>query len=799
MAEAEELNDAQKRFATYFYEEVNNVIGGTNPNEKLSLLLPGITLLQSDYSYDFKNNAPKGPVIEANESRLANKLYDPFDMVISDNGKTLEHQYKSALDALTPKLNPILAKAKNQLRELLLKNYPYKFEGDEPGKKYTFQEVFFRLYDKYIEKLTAWSRDCQNERDSITNRIKNEAGLTLAEKNQKIENEYLIWYENNANARLTEINEKMSAVLSVFSENDMKIIEGILDSGSGAELQEARQTMNNFRKLSPNGGYIYPVKFNPTNWFEYLDTSFTPVDLLSSPATLLDELELYYARRSSLLAKIEAIGKTIPTSEALAEAEKNAATAKEALSEADVELQNSMEDGFSDFAKFVAKAVCAACVPTDAATTAAGAAQDAQSSSSNDANAKKILEKALVDTADKGKEDTQKEVENAKKAEKAAKTEDEKATAQANVAKAEKKLEGHDPDKVKEKLNQQKSGPNIGETVSEGIDCIFNASKEVNSKQSDYLDAMDNYLSALSTQAKLKKLAQQQTLIDALEAQSDEIDRKIKILNTKLNLAGSMEGTTISTTPPTVPDGFTQLTIIHNLSKHKEEQTESHTFTKQDSTKGFWIFKKKERKTTQTSSFESLCEDENTEIRIGMNIAKVTIEREWFNPGVFALTGEMYNVAERTSTNGGKEKVLRISHGPESTPSEMSGDIFPCYPTAFVIARDVTVKVTRMGSSEHTNTSSESSEVSKSRGFFVFNAGDGSKSSTENSSTSVTSDDSSITMKFAAPQIIGICQHYLPKDESAEYPPNESGYNTIIAFVNAYKDLIDRKTKEEQA
>lgn len=44
---------------------------------------------------------------------------------------------------------------------------------------------------------------------------------------------------------------------------EMKILEGILDSGSGAELQEARQTLNNTQKLTPEGGYIYPVKFNP--------------------------------------------------------------------------------------------------------------------------------------------------------------------------------------------------------------------------------------------------------------------------------------------------------------------------------------------------------------------------------------------------------------------------------------------------------------------------------------------------------------------------------------------------------
>lgn len=40
----------------------------------------------------------------------------------------------------------------------------------------------------------------------------------------------------------------------------------------------------------------------------------------------------------------------------------------------------------------------------------------------------------------------------------------------------------------------------------------------------------------------------------------------------------------------------------------------------------------------------------DVEIQIGMSVAKVQIEREWFNPGVFLLTADMYNTSsERIS------------------------------------------------------------------------------------------------------------------------------------------------------
>ena len=128
-----------KNFIDEFYEEVNKTIGGRNDNQILTLLLPGIALSKSDFEYNYINNEAKGPNIEANESRLANKLYDYATIVGGDNGKTLEHQYKSALDMMTPKINPILANAKNQLRELLLKPYPYKF-GPRNIKKAEYWE-----------------------------------------------------------------------------------------------------------------------------------------------------------------------------------------------------------------------------------------------------------------------------------------------------------------------------------------------------------------------------------------------------------------------------------------------------------------------------------------------------------------------------------------------------------------------------------------------------------------------------------------------------------------------------------
>lgn len=940
------MNGNQSDFASHFYEEVNNVIGGTNPNEKLTLLLPGIALTKSDFEYDYKNNKPKGPVVEANESRLANKLYDPFDMVGGDNGKTLDHQYRSAINMLTPKLNPIMAEAKNQLRELLLKPFPYKFgprnikraqilvDGnwtDAPEKAeenpidenatYTFQEVFFRLYNDYVEQLAEWADERQRHKEYYEKLAEENASLAdEAAKSKWSENKYLQWYEDNGEKWLTAINQKMSILLSVFSDNDMKIIEGILDSGSGAELQEARQTMNNTKKINPDGGYIYPVKFNPTNWFEYLDTSFTPVDLVNSPTAIFDELKISYTKRDFINTRIAEISAQIPTKGQFDEQAKAVSSAKETYLQCDQALQDAMDKGFGDFAKFLAVTICSACCPpagiaaaagstaaelvkskkaiketvsnatdvtekiTKALTTASkGNQQDAAGklsgildsvksaftsptvtnaisgitgladkltngkasellqtldSSINDTITKadttinNLLGKASLNQTEKNNlEAAQKEKQAAEQVKAASdevkNTDDAQLTQKLDYEiKSDASAEGFNEtlNKALQSAKEDNSGLNIASEINKGIDIVFEGSNKVNLAQDAYLTSIDNYTTALLNYTRTSNLQNYAQQLNNLNIEKQAIESKIKQLENKLSRVDDFEQCfSESVNPPSVPDGFTQINIVHNNSK-----TESSSFSKESvsvssKTKGFWIFKSKKRTTESKSYIESMCNSMGTEIQIGMNIAKVGIERSWFNPGIFALTGEMYNVATKTTEaketeqrdfdeidylKGKKiEDTLRISHGAEKDDPEhmyrLSHDVFPCYPTAMVIARDVTIKLTTTNSTERSKMREVTKEMSNSKAFFVYNAGDGSKSHTSTGKSKSSSDGHAITVRFTTPQIIGFFQQIVPEDISAKYPvqiPEDD--STIVNFISKYEEVIrkrDNLTVDENA
>lgn len=92
------------------YNKINEVIGGTNKNQMFCMMSPGTTLNPSDYTYDTSGKKPA--TVSANESRLVNKLFDACHVTGSDNGRSLPNQFLSALNVLTPKLNPEVSIAK---------------------------------------------------------------------------------------------------------------------------------------------------------------------------------------------------------------------------------------------------------------------------------------------------------------------------------------------------------------------------------------------------------------------------------------------------------------------------------------------------------------------------------------------------------------------------------------------------------------------------------------------------------------------------------------------------------------
>lgn len=697
-------SDTDKSLVDIMYEKINEVIGGDNANQYFCMTFPATILAKESYEYDYKNGKAKPLTVEAKESRLANKMFDPCNITGADNGRSLAQQYSSALDMLTPKLNQKIQDAKTNLRDLLMSPYPYDFgKGTESGL--TLQQVFYRLYDQWVEMKKEWSKIQSDKKAELARRYNSGS----KEDNEKLQNDYLEWYETVAESYLEGLNEQYGKILAVFSPNDMKIIEGVLESGSGAELEEAREMLNNVRKSNPNGGYVYPITLSPENWFELLDNSFTGVDLLASPEALSEKMYLLSNQKLNLTSQINSLSSALPDDKELKDKIKAVKDAKDAVDQSEKELIDKYGQG--------AKAVLNAALSIASAMGTGGVAVS-------------VLER-LVSKSD---------VEN--------------------------------KDGLVDELTKSISATSESQTK------YINASQDLANAQEEYI--------------KTKNLVALKELIEPLKSQLEDIDLQIEQLNNQIKMSSAINSSDVKSddggvAPNSVPKGYTQIMLTASSKSMDKSSSQSASSSSKSSGAGFFFCGAKSESSSAQSAFESFSKDESCTVQIGMSVAKVEIERDWFNPGVFALSGDMYNVSSQKFAPEGD-----YSGFDQKRFSDMYKCIFPAYPTAFVVARDVTVKLTTSQAISSATSTAMEEHASSGGGFLFFSARKSSSSSSSSSSAHVKSSGNSVTIRFTDPQVLGYYMEATAPDKSTYIDNNTSadsriGYVTIMEFVDKCK------------
>lgn len=308
-------------FTTLFYRQLQSVLGGTNGNQFLALTMPGTILNPSDYAYDTAKAKP-ALVAEA-ESRLADQMFDIAQVSGSGNGQHVSSRYLQGLSTLVPKFDPMMATVKNRLRDFLNSPAPPDATVDgEPFTGSTLEELYFALYDSWLDKKSAWDQ-------------------AVTEQKRKLSKEdFVEWYEGVAESQLALIDAAEGRLVSVFSSSDMKAILGALASGPGGEISEAVNQVLDIRLPSPSGGFVYPVDLSPSDWFLGLATDQTPVNLLDDPQFIAVDLA---GRRQALQATISQVQTMItamPPVSTLTTASTAVTTAQETLTAAQNTLVN---------------------------------------------------------------------------------------------------------------------------------------------------------------------------------------------------------------------------------------------------------------------------------------------------------------------------------------------------------------------------------------------------------------------------------------------------------------------------
>ena len=707
-----------KPFADQFYEAVNEVLGGTNDQQFLMLTLPGQSLDPYTYAWDYKQGIKPTRVL-MQEFLLSEKLFDPCTMSGGDNGFTLAHQYRSALDTLTPKLDARLAEDKNELRLFLLTKYPDRF--DAQGKQLNVAQVYTSLMDAYVAEQHKFAIELDNVKKNLHSTYTND---------QDYENAYLDWYFTNADSYLNVINEKFSELLQVFTPNDMAILEGILDSGTGAELEQARRVLNNFGKTSPNGSTIYPVEFVPDNWFELLTEGQKIEDALESVEALTTRLSLLETRRNSLNAQLLTLSDYIPDKAEVQSAITNAEQAQSALDSA----RNDLIAGYGSGAGRVLDAVAAL----------AQSPLFGPTSPQLDEEISRQCQYNNIDPNSKG--------------------------------------------------NQKES------SFIEAIKGLLSGDGSILQKQTAMVNSASELSKALANAAAKQNISSLSTAVHSLQGQVDALDAEIQSLREKIdqavlarsqNIASEDKDALVSTDK--LPDGFTQI-VIESAASAMTTQSDMVSSANAHSYGSYFFFCGVTHSSSQAeSSFQSFSASAESKVQIALNVAKVSFTREWFNPGVFALTKDMYRFSKnRISPN-------KITTHDAAGFKEMQDCILPCYPVAMIIARDITIRVLNSASISSDFAHSCEQHSATGGGFLFFGGSSSSSHSSSKSNSKASSSSKSVTIHFNAPQIIGYYLEQVRPDLSTPITGAADPESTNIKdFVKAYKDMLAAINNQQQ-
>lgn len=710
----DDKNDPAVSFIDKIYNQITSVIGGDNPNQFFCMGLLGMLIEPGQYTYNLGTKESKPAFVAANESKLVNRLFDASKIATSDNGRHLSTQYKTALDTLTPKLNSKLFEVKTELRKVLMTPYPYTFEDGTQTSNLTLQQVFYRLYSDYVKVKQEWSKMQIDKMNEITEKYIQKPEDKTPDNNRSIRNDYLNWYAVTAESQILSLEEKLGKVLSVFSPGDMAIITGILDSGTGRELSEARATLANAQQLGPGGGYIYPVTLYPEDWTKLLKSSANAIDLLESTTALSQKMSVLLEQRNSLNTQINALTATIPTDEAL----------------------KTLKDNYTT-------------------------AQDAYNSACNALHA--LYAEAGIETI--------------------------KALVDILVSSGVQKLSELSISVVAKIVG---SG-DIDKLLQEFKDTTFDDAIKTQNKM---IQAASKLTYSSIEYYEKKNKSQYKTILEPLKIQLSNIDSKIENCKEQIAMSNIMKDVNKNTSvlPNDIPENFMQVIIDSNIAEANASTYSTTTSTEVRDGVSFFFggySNNNSHKEAINKSFEALKE---MQIQIGMSVSKVQIDREWFNPGVFALSEDMYNYSNIhiSPSNSDYEGFIKERF------KEMNQCVFPCFPTSFIIAKDMTIKFSLSGSDLSTFAQTVEEHSANGGGFFIFSGSRASASNVSGSNSVATSSSDCVTVRFKTPQILGYYLQSTPADKSISVrdPQNNDSDNiSIFDFIKNFQGMLDDYNK----
>ncbi len=742
--------DASSAVTDLIYTKINDLFGAGD--QLFTMEFPSRPLSQMTYAYDADtvySSITRPTAVQEAEFSLSDALYDMVPIIQSSNGENLSSVYETIINNFVPKMDFLkdFVTDKNALRAWLLEEVDdVEFSDDGSAMPSTIKisrmQLCEKLYMRFLDERNAWSKE-KNERFS-----KSKGDDALIE-------EYAQWVTTEATVRDEQINNLFRDAVVRGSYHEVMTILGFLNVESPAErLEKTKQNMRASVKRSLDGSSdVYPVQFQPANWFKALKPNLHPKDLTMSSDVLLAEFNAKQKTLQELQEKMASLKEREVSQERIEELKQAVEEKKAALDTADAKVEETCGQGAANILHMAIKIYSKVTNPADAFSDAVAEIKEQRSGKKTE------------------------ELEGATK----------------SLASL---LEG------------------FSDEMITGMASSYNAVAEALRSSENAISALSDYTEAMSKNNETER-ALVSSQISSLQADIEYLRPLVSgviSLQTVPDNSAPLDHdseSNASLLPEAVQDDsdstFMDVIITSEDITKQSQDSESSRSSSGSWKVGGWFASVGH--TSSSSQAESNQENisDTAKIELGFRATKVSIDRgSWFDPTLFKLTENYYRLAEsRVSGGFGKDDMQQAlaNSKPDNavrTLSKFTNEdnvqqnyLLPSFPTSFIIAKDITLRLDIQDEEDHSSKEYAQSQSSTSGGLFGFSASSGTESKSTSESAYLGVRNQHLYIRIPGPQILGWFQQIVPADNAERYKAldgnpfdNEAKQNLMLSFQN---------------
>ena len=250
------------------YNHVNKLLGAGS--QLFAMEFPARPLNARDYEYntdDCYSTLTKPYTVQEREFLLSDQLYDLSPVVQGTNGERLSTVFNTVINNYVPRLEALKSFVNDQknLREWLLAPVTDEVRGER--KTMSRMAMARELYDEFLERRNEWY--------STKNRVYEEY------RARDDLDGYANWLSSEGLVQEEQISNFYNDAVVRGHYHEVLTLLGFLNVSSPSEaLENTKQKMRSSLRRSLDGSTdVYPVQFQPSDWFKSLRPNLSPKDL----------------------------------------------------------------------------------------------------------------------------------------------------------------------------------------------------------------------------------------------------------------------------------------------------------------------------------------------------------------------------------------------------------------------------------------------------------------------------------------------------------------------------------------